>query len=59
MSLSAGFLRLADMVFRIGHFGDFNELMLGGALSVVKIRLARAGVPHRSDGVQAALNTLA
>ncbi len=30
MSLGAGLGKLADKVFRIGHLGDFNDLMLAG-----------------------------
>ena len=43
-------------VFRIGHLGDFNDLMLAGTLSGVEMGLALAGVPHSSGGVAAALD---
>ena len=33
MSLGAGLGKLQDKVFRIGHLGDFNDLMLAGTLS--------------------------
>ena len=59
MSLGAGLGKLADKVFRIGHLGDFNDLMLAGTLSGVEMGLALAGVPHRSGGVMAALQYLA
>jgi len=59
MSLGAGLGPLAGKVFRIGHMGDFNELMLAGTLSGVEMGLASAGVPHRRGGVQAALDYLA
>ena len=59
MSLGNGLSRIADRVFRIGHLGDFNDLMLAGALSGVEMGLARAGVPHRARGVQPALSYLA
>ncbi|HNB25347.1 MAG TPA: aminotransferase class V-fold PLP-dependent enzyme [Alphaproteobacteria bacterium] len=59
MSLGAGLGKLADRVFRIGHLGDFNDLMLAGTLSGVEMGLALAGVPHRSGGVMAALQYLA
>ena len=59
MSLGNGLGRLAGKVFRIGHLGDFNELMLAGTLSGVEMGLKLAGVPHRSGGVQAALDHLA
>jgi alanine-glyoxylate transaminase/serine-glyoxylate transaminase/serine-pyruvate transaminase len=45
-------------VFRIGHLGDFNDLMLMGTLSGVEMGLRSAGVPHKSGGVQAAMNVL-
>ena len=35
MSLGAGLSKLAGQVFRIGHLGDFNELMLMGTLAGV------------------------
>ena len=59
MSLGTGLGRLADMVFRIGHLGQFNDLMLAGTLSGVELGLALAEVPHQPGGVQAALNYLA
>ena len=58
MSLGNGLGKLAGRVFRIGHLGDFNELMLAGTLSGVEMGLALAGVPHRHGGVQAALDHL-
>jgi len=58
MSLGNGLGRLAGKVFRIGHLGDFNELMLAGTLSGVEMGLAAAGVPHNKGGVQAALDYL-
>ena len=59
MSLGNGLSKIADRVFRIGHLGDFNDLMLAGTLSGVEMGLALAGVPHRRGGVQAALDHLA
>jgi hypothetical protein len=49
---------LAGKVFRIGHLGDFNDLMLAGTLSGVEMGLALAGVPHSSGGVAVALEYL-
>jgi alanine-glyoxylate transaminase/serine-glyoxylate transaminase/serine-pyruvate transaminase len=46
-------------VFRIGHLGDFNDLMLAGTLSGVEMGLAAAGVPFTCGGVTAALQYLA
>ena len=59
MSLGTGLGRLADKVFRIGHLGHFNDLMLAGTLSGVEMGLALADVPHQPGGVQAALDYLA
>jgi alanine-glyoxylate transaminase / serine-glyoxylate transaminase / serine-pyruvate transaminase len=59
MSLGSGLGRLADKVFRIGHLGDFNDLMLAGTLSGIEMGLAVAGVPHRPGGINAALDYLA
>ncbi len=58
MSLGNGLSKLADRVFRIGHLGDFNDLMLAGTLSGVEMGLEIAGVPHKRGGVQAALDYL-
>ena len=58
MSLGNGLGRLAGKVFRIGHLGDLNDLMLTSALSGIEMGLKLAEVPHQSGGVQAALNYL-
>jgi alanine-glyoxylate transaminase/serine-glyoxylate transaminase/serine-pyruvate transaminase len=58
MSLGAGLSKLAGRVFRIGHLGHFNDLMLAGTLSGVEMGLELAGVPHRRGGVDAALEYL-
>ncbi len=59
MSLGAGLGKLTGKVFRIGHLGSFNDLMLAGTLSGIELGLRLAGVPHRDGGVMAALNILA
>jgi alanine-glyoxylate transaminase/serine-glyoxylate transaminase/serine-pyruvate transaminase len=59
MSLGTGLGRLADKVFRIGHLGHFNDLMLAGTLSGIEMGLELSGVPHRPGGVLAALELLA
>ena len=59
MSLGAGLGKVAGKVFRIGHLGSFNDLMLAGTLSGVEMGLELAGVPHRSGGTAAALAFLA
>ena len=58
MSLGNGLSKLKGRVFRIGHLGDFNELMLAGTLAGVEMGLAAAGVPHQRGGVQAAMDYL-
>ena len=58
MSLGAGLGRLKGRVFRIGHLGDFNDLMLAGTLCGVEMGLALCGVPIARDGVEAALECL-
>jgi alanine-glyoxylate transaminase/serine-glyoxylate transaminase/serine-pyruvate transaminase len=59
MSLGAGLGKLKGKVFRIGHLGHFNDLMLAGTLCGVEMGLASAGIPVRKGGVQAALDYLA
>jgi len=58
MSLGAGLSKLAGKVFRIGHLGSFNDLMLAGTLSGVEMGLRLASVPHQEGGVTAALRSL-
>ena len=59
MSLGSGLGKWRDKVFRIGHLGDFNDLMLCGTLCGIEMGLALAGVPHRAGGVAAAMASLA
>ena len=55
LSLGAGLGRLAGKVFRIGHVGDLNELMVLGALSGVEMALNDAEIPVTlGSGVAAA-----
>jgi alanine-glyoxylate transaminase/serine-glyoxylate transaminase/serine-pyruvate transaminase len=58
MSLGSGLGKVQDKAFRIGHLGDFNDLMLAGTLAGVEMGLALAGVPHQRGGVAAALDYL-
>jgi len=58
MSLGSGLGKLAGKVFRIGHLGDFNDLMLAGTLAGVEMGLAVAGVPHKKGGTAAAMEYL-
>ena len=59
MSLGQGLGKMSGKVFRIGHLGDFNDLMLMGTLSGVEMGFEVAGVPHAKGGAQAALDYLA
>ena len=55
LSLGNGLGKVQGKVFRIGHLGDFNELMLAGTLCGIEMGLALAGVPFRRGGVAAAM----
>jgi len=59
MSLGNGLGKVQGKVFRVGHLGDFNDLMLAGTLSGIEMGLALAGAPHEKGGVTAALDYLA
>ena len=59
MSLGTGLTKLGGKMFRIGHLGDFNDLMLMGTLAGVEMGLGLAGVPVKKEGVQAAMEYLA
>lgn len=59
MSLGAGLGKVKGKVFRIGHLGHFNELMLMGTLCGVEMGLTLAGVPHAAGGANAAMRHLA
>jgi len=59
MSLGIGLAKLSGKVFRIGHLGHFNDLMLAGTLAGVEMGLRVAGVPYKAGGVMAALDSLA
>lgn len=58
MSLGTGLGKLKGRMFRIGHLGDFNDLMLLATLGGVEMGLALAGVPHTKGGLQAAMDFL-
>jgi alanine-glyoxylate transaminase / serine-glyoxylate transaminase / serine-pyruvate transaminase len=59
LSLGSGLTQLRDKVFRIGHLGDFNDLMLCGTLCGVEMGLDLARVPHKKGGVAVAMDYLA
>ena len=58
MSLGMGLGKLARKIFRIGHLGYFNDLMLAGTLSGIEMGLMAAKVPINRGGVSAALSFL-
>ncbi len=58
MSLGNGLGKVAGKVFRIGHLGDFNELMLAGTLFGVEKGLRLFGVNSAHGGVDAAMDYL-
>jgi alanine-glyoxylate transaminase / serine-glyoxylate transaminase / serine-pyruvate transaminase len=59
VALGAGLGMVAGKVFRIGHLGWINDLMLISALAGIEMGLGAAGVKHKSGGVQAAMDYLA
>ena len=58
MSLGNGLSKLSGKVFRIGHLGDFNDLMLMGTLTGVEMGLDLAGIPHQKGGISKAAELL-
>jgi alanine-glyoxylate transaminase / serine-glyoxylate transaminase / serine-pyruvate transaminase len=58
MSIGGGLSKLTGKVFRIGHLGSFNDLMLAGTLSGIEMGLSLASIPHKKGGVTVALQSL-
>ena len=58
LSLGSGLGKLKGRAFRIGHLGDFNDLMLCGTLCGVEMGLSQFGVPVKKGGVDAAMGYL-
>ena len=58
MSLGNGLSKLSGKVFRIGHLGDFNDLMLMGTLNGIEMGLDLAGIPHQKGGAARASEAL-
>jgi alanine-glyoxylate transaminase/serine-glyoxylate transaminase/serine-pyruvate transaminase len=55
LALGAGLARMAGRLFRVGHLGDLNELMLLGAIAGAEMAMRDAGVKLTSgSGVAAA-----
>ena len=59
LSLGTGLGQVKGKLFRIGHLGDFNDLMLAGTLCGVEMGLALGRVPHNRGGVLEAMDGLA
>jgi alanine-glyoxylate transaminase/serine-glyoxylate transaminase/serine-pyruvate transaminase len=59
MSLGTGLGKVKGKLFRIGHLGYFNDLMLAGTLCGIEMGLRISDIPHSSGGVNAALVMLA
>ena len=58
MSLGAGLSKFAGKVFRIGHLGDFNDLMLMGTLNGLEMGFEIAGIPYQKGGTAKATEIL-
>jgi alanine-glyoxylate transaminase/serine-glyoxylate transaminase/serine-pyruvate transaminase len=58
MCLGIGLGKVKGKIFRIGHLGYFNDLMLAGTLSGLEMGLSLAGIPFSKGGVAAALDYL-
>ena len=59
ISLGAGLSRVAGRVFRIGHLGDLNEIMLIAAIAGSEMAMRDLGVPvDAGSGVAAASEIL-
>ncbi len=57
LALGAGLAKVAGRVFRIGHLGDLNELMLMGALAGAEMAMLDVGIKVApGSGVAAASN---
>jgi alanine-glyoxylate transaminase/serine-glyoxylate transaminase/serine-pyruvate transaminase len=58
MSLGTGLNKVKGKVFRIGHMGDLNDLMLAGTLAGVEMGLKQSGIPFKRGGIMTALDFL-
>jgi alanine-glyoxylate transaminase/serine-glyoxylate transaminase/serine-pyruvate transaminase len=55
LALGAGLARMAGRLFRIGHLGDLNELMLLGGIAGAEMAMRDAGIKiEPGSGVAAA-----
>ena len=53
-SLKDGLGKVKGKIFRIGHLGDFNDLMLAGTLAGIEMGLSLVGIPFKKGGAAAA-----
>ena len=58
MCLGIGLGKVKGKIFRIGHLGDFNDLMLAGTLAGLEMGFSLAEIPYSKGGVAAALDYL-
>ncbi len=58
LALGTGLGPVKGQLFRIGHLGDFNALMLAGTLCGIEMGLTLAQVPHQPGGVLRAMEAL-
>ena len=58
MSLGNGLSKLSKKVFRIGHLGDFNDIMLVATLGGIEMALGKTNIPHQAGGTLAAMQLL-
>jgi len=59
MALGGGLNRYAGKIFRIGHMGHCNDLMLASSLTGVEAGLSDAGIPHISGGARVGQSLMA
>jgi len=59
VSLGTGLSKIAGKVFRIGHLGDTNDLTMVATLAGVEMALKLVDVPHKGEGVRAAMDYFA
>jgi alanine-glyoxylate transaminase/serine-glyoxylate transaminase/serine-pyruvate transaminase len=57
LALGAGLAKVAGKVFRIGHLGDLNELMLMGALAGAEMAMLDVGIDVAPGSGVAAAST--
>ena len=58
MALGMGLAKVKSKIFRIGHLGDFNDLMLAGTLAGVEMGLRKSIIPFKLGGLMAAIDHL-